>query len=83
MARTFTLPDLGEGIHEGEVLTILVAPGDTVSEGQPLMEVETDKAAVELPSPFSGAIESIAVTPGQTVHVGETLVIFSDGASAE
>ena len=51
MSRSFKLPDLGEGIHEGEILSIIVSTGDRVTEGDPIIEIETDKAAVEIPSP--------------------------------
>jgi pyruvate dehydrogenase E2 component (dihydrolipoamide acetyltransferase) len=53
MAKAFKLPDLGEGIHEGEILSIRVSVGDQVKEGDIIMEVETDKAAVEIPSPYT------------------------------
>jgi len=79
MARPFKLPDLGEGIHEGEVIAVLVAAGDTVTEGDPILEVETDKAAVEIPSPFTGKILEVRVKPGQIVKVGDVLMTFSNG----
>jgi pyruvate dehydrogenase E2 component (dihydrolipoamide acetyltransferase) len=78
MPRSFKLPDLGEGIHEGEVLSVFVAVGDTVKEGDPILEVETDKAATEIPSPFTGKVEEIKVKPGDTVQVGDVLMTFSD-----
>ncbi len=83
MAREFKLPDLGEGIHEGEVVQVLVAEGDEVTEGDPILEVETDKAAVEIPSPFTGTIEEIRVQAGDVVSVGDVLVVFGDDAAAE
>ena len=79
MARVFKLPDLGEGIHEGEIIAVLVAVGDTIEEGTPILEVETDKAAVEIPSPFSGTVVEIRVKPGDTVAVGEVMMTFSNG----
>ena len=63
MTRAFKLPDLGEGIHEGEVLAVLVSVGHEVKEGDPILEVETDKAAVEIPSPFTGTVKEIMVKP--------------------
>ncbi|MFY9941131.1 MAG: dihydrolipoamide acetyltransferase family protein [Desulfobacterales bacterium] len=83
MARTFKLPDLGEGIHEGEVLAVLVTVGDTVREGDPILEVETDKAAVEIPSPVDGTVAEIRVKPGDLVKVGDVLMTFeTDTADA-
>lgn len=78
MARSFKFPDLGEGIHEGEVLAVLVSVGDEVKEGDPILEVETDKATVEIPSPFTGTVMEILVEPGDVVSLDDTLIIFSD-----
>ena len=83
MARSFKLPDLGEGIHEGEVLAVLVEVGQEVKEGDIILEVETDKAAVEIPSPFTGRVEEIFVKPGDIVNVGDTLMSFANGEAAE
>jgi pyruvate dehydrogenase E2 component (dihydrolipoamide acetyltransferase) len=83
MARSFRLPDLGEGIHEGEVIRVLVNVGDEVAEDQPILEVETDKAAVEIPSPFSGTVQAIRVRPGDVVHVGDEMILFGDGEAPE
>jgi pyruvate dehydrogenase E2 component (dihydrolipoamide acetyltransferase) len=83
MAREFKLPDLGEGIHEGEVLKVSVKPGDEVKEGDIILEVETDKAAVEIPSPFTGKVEEVKVKAGDTVKVGEVLMTFSGAAALE
>ncbi len=83
MSRSFKLPDLGEGIHEGEVLAVLVAVGDTVREGDPILEVETDKAAVEIPSPVDGTVKEIRVKPGDVVKVGDVLMIFETDAAAD
>ncbi len=78
MAREFKLPDLGEGIHEGEILKVMVSVGDDVIEGNPILEVDTDKAAVEIPSPFTGKVEGIKVKEGDVVRVGDILITFSD-----
>jgi pyruvate dehydrogenase E2 component (dihydrolipoamide acetyltransferase) len=78
MAREFRLPDLGEGLTEAEVVAVLVREGDVVQEDAPLLQVETDKAQVEIPSPMSGRVERIHVRPNQTVKVGEVLVTFGD-----
>jgi pyruvate dehydrogenase E2 component (dihydrolipoamide acetyltransferase) len=81
MAREFKLPDLGEGVHEGEVLKVVVAAGDAVTEGDILLEVETDKAAVDIPSPFTGTVAAVHVAPGDVVKVGQVLVTFGDAAA--
>src|SRR5262245_28167815 len=82
MPRPFALPDLGEGLTEAEIVKVLVREGDVISEDAPLLEVETDKATVEIPSPFSGRVAGIHVQPGQTVKVGHVLVTFDDSAAA-
>ncbi len=82
MARPFLLPDLGEGLTEAEIVAVLVAEGDLIREDAPFLEVETDKAQVEIPSPMAGRIEKIHVQPGQTVRVGEVLVTFADAGEA-
>ncbi len=80
MPRPFVLPDLGEGLTEAEIVKVLVREGEVVQEDAPLLEVETDKATVEIPSPMSGRVEKIHVSPNQTVRVGEVLVTFADAA---
>jgi hypothetical protein len=82
MAKEFKLPDLGEGIHEGEVIAVLVAVGDRVHEDQPILEIETDKARVEIPSPVSGMVKEISVKPGDIVKVGSALMAFDDVAES-
>ena len=80
MATQFKFPDVGEGIHEGHVVSWLVKEGDMVKEDQPLVKVETDKAVVELPSPTSGKVLKIYKGAGTIVKVGEALVdIGGDG----
>ena len=79
MSRSFKLPDLGEGIHEGEVLAVPVQVGQEVKEGDIILEVETDKAAVEIPSPVDGRVQEILVKPGDVVNVGEVMMTFSNG----
>ena len=84
MARVdFALPDVGEGLEEGEIVSWLVAPGDTVARDQPLVEVQTDKALVELPSPVAGQIVSLAFAPGDIVKVGQVLVVLEDGSGGD
>ncbi len=82
MAEQFILPDLGEGIHEAQIVNILVHEGDVIEADQPLMEVETDKAAVEIPSPLAGKVATIHVQAGQTVFVGDVMVTFGNETSA-
>jgi pyruvate dehydrogenase E2 component (dihydrolipoamide acetyltransferase) len=78
MARKFKLPDLGEGIHEGEIVEVFVQSGDAVKEGDPLLEVETDKAVTTIPSPFTGMVSDVRIGPGDVVAVGDVLVVFDD-----
>ncbi len=79
MSKDFLLPDLGEGIAEAQIVKLLVKEGDRVEADQYLMEVETDKAAVEIPSPFAGVAKKIHVKEGQTVNVGDVVVTIDDG----
>ena len=74
--RTFAMPDLGEGLEEGEIVEWLVAAGQTVALNQPLVEVETAKATVEIPSPFAGIVVSVHGEVGEAVPVGDVLVTF-------
>lgn len=79
----FKLPDLGEGIHEAEILKWHVGPGDRIAADQPLVDVETDKAAVTIPSPRAGTIVRVEGRPGDTVTVGKVIAVIDDGAPAE
>lgn len=81
MAVEFKLPDLGEGIHEGEIVTVFVKPGDSVKEGEPLLEVETDKAVTSIPSPHTGNVDEVRIAAGDVVQVGDVLIVFG-GAEA-
>ena len=74
--RVFAMPDLGEGLTEGEIVAWLVAEGDTVELNQPLVEIETAKATVEVPSPFAGVASLLHGAVGATVPVGAPLVTF-------
>ena len=73
---SFPLPDLGEGLIEATVLDWLVSPGDQVERNQPLVELDTSKSALELPSPQAGKVIRIHGAPGETINVGEPLVVF-------
>jgi pyruvate dehydrogenase E2 component (dihydrolipoamide acetyltransferase) len=82
MAYELKLPDLGEGLTEGEIARWLVAVGDDVAEDQPLVEIQTDKTTVEIPSPAAGTVSQILVEEGATVPVGTVLVVIGgDGAA--
>jgi 2-oxoisovalerate dehydrogenase E2 component (dihydrolipoyl transacylase) len=74
MLRQFTMPDVGEGLTEAEVVTWNVAPGDAVAVNQIICEIETAKAAVELPSPYAGVVGQLLVEPGETVSVGAPII---------
>lgn len=74
MPYEFKFPDVGEGIHEGEIVKWFVREGDKIKADQPLGEIETDKAIVEMPSPKSGKILKLHVPAGGIIHVGETMV---------
>ncbi len=79
MAYEFKLPDLGEGLTEGEVARWLVAEGQEVAEDDPLVEIQTDKTTVEIPSPAAGRVARILVEEGAVVPVGSVLVVIGDG----
>ncbi len=80
MTTSFRLPDLGEGVHEAEILAIPVAAGQTIAEGQVILEVETDKAAVEIPSPVAGIVGDILIKVGDMAKVGDVLMTFLTNA---
>ncbi|MDP9496261.1 MAG: 2-oxo acid dehydrogenase subunit E2, partial [Actinomycetota bacterium] len=75
----FRMPDLGEGLTEAEVVRWLVRPGDEVRLNQPLVEVETAKAAVEVPSPYAGVVQQLHADAGATVDVGSVIVTVRTG----
>jgi pyruvate/2-oxoglutarate dehydrogenase complex dihydrolipoamide acyltransferase (E2) component len=82
MAYEFKLPDLGEGLTEGEIARWLVEEGQDVAEDDPLVEIQTDKTTVEIPSPAAGTVSRILVGEGEIVPVGTVLVVIGDGAAA-
>ena len=80
----FALPELGEGLYEAELVRWLVQPGDAVKRGQPLLEVMTDKATMEVPAPFAGKVSAVNGEPGARLKVGQTILSYQlDGAKAE
>ncbi|MEE8298803.1 MAG: biotin/lipoyl-containing protein, partial [Thermodesulfobacteriota bacterium] len=80
MTIEYKLPDLGEDIETGDVIGVFVSAGDKVAEDQPLLEIETDKAAIEIPAPAAGTIKEVHVKEGDTIKVGQLLVTIEDGA---
>ncbi len=78
----FKLPELGENIDSGDLVRLMIAVGATVSEGQPIMELETDKAVVEVPSSVSGVVREVKVKEGQKVKVGDVIFTLEGGVTA-
>src|SRR5437588_7750537 len=78
----FTLPELGENITSGDVLRVLVNPGDTLAKDQPVLELETDKATIEVPSSVAGQVTEIKVKAGDTVKVGQAILSVEGGDGA-
>jgi pyruvate dehydrogenase E2 component (dihydrolipoamide acetyltransferase) len=81
-ATEFTLPELGENISQGDLVRLMIAPGAKVSEGQPVMELETDKAVVEVPSSVSGVVKEVKVKEGEKIKVGQVIFTLEGGAAA-
>ncbi len=81
-ASEFRLPELGENIESGDLVRLMISPGASVAEGQPVMELETDKAVVEVPSTVSGVVREVKVKEGQKVKVGEVIFTLEGGAVA-
>ena len=79
----FTLPELGENIHQGDLVRLMISPGAQVSEGQPVMELETDKAVVEVPSSLTGIVKDVHVSQGDKVKVGQLIFTLEPGAIAQ
>jgi pyruvate dehydrogenase E2 component (dihydrolipoamide acetyltransferase) len=80
MSTDFTLPELGENIASGDVLRVLVKPGDTIAKEQAVLELETDKATIEVPSSVAGQVKDVKVKPGDKVKVGQAILSVEDGA---
>ncbi|MFW6448084.1 MAG: dihydrolipoamide acetyltransferase family protein [Halobacteriota archaeon] len=76
MVHEFRLPDVGEGVSEGELVSWQVEPGDAVTEDQPVAEVETDKALVDIPAPVNGTVRELLYEPGDVMPVGEVFITF-------
>ena len=83
----FNVPELGEGVYEAEFVSWHIKPGDKVKRGQVLMEVMTDKATMEVPSPFAGTVSALKAEPGQVIKVGRPILTYTgegeESAAAE
>src|SRR5919106_280731 len=80
MPTEFKLPELGENVTAGDVVRVLVAAGDTIAKDQPVVELETDKATIEVPSSVAGTVKDIAVKTGDRVNVGQVVLTVEEGA---
>ena len=80
MSTEFTLPELGENVTAGDVVRVLVAAGDTIDKDQPVLELETDKATIEVPSSVSGTVAEVKVKQGDRVKVGQVVLTVNGGA---
>jgi pyruvate dehydrogenase E2 component (dihydrolipoamide acetyltransferase) len=82
MPTDFTLPELGENVTAGDVVRVLVAPGDAVTKDQPVLELETDKATIEVPSSVAGTVKDVRVKQGERIKVGQVVLTVEDGGGA-
>ena len=82
MSQIFNLPDVGEGLTEAEILTWKVSVGSEVSINDVLVEIETAKSVVELPPPYTGTVEKILVSEGETIEVGTPIIAISGSAAS-
>jgi pyruvate dehydrogenase E2 component (dihydrolipoamide acetyltransferase) len=82
MPTEFTLPELGENVTAGDVVRILVKPGDGLTKDQPVLELETDKATIEVPSTVSGTVKDVKVKTGEKVKVGQAILVVDEGGGA-
>src|SRR5688572_32277747 len=80
MSTDFTLPELGENVTAGDVLRVLVKAGDTLAVDQPVLELETDKATIEVPSSVAGQVKDIKVKAGDKVKVGQAILSVEENA---
>ena len=80
--KNIELPEIGEGVNEGELVSWLVQPGDTVEVDQAIAELMTDKATVEVPSPIAGTVKDLKFSEGDTIEVGATMITVEEGAGA-
>src|SRR5258706_3756172 len=82
MATEFKLPELGENIDSGDLVRLMISPGASIAEGQAVMELETDKAVIEVPSSVSGTIGEIRVKEGDKLRVGQVIFTVENGTGS-
>src|SRR5216684_2911684 len=80
MATEFKLPELGENIESGDLVRLMIKPGASIAEGEPVMELETDKAVVEVPSSVTGTVGEVRVKEGDKLRVGQVIFTVENGA---
>src|ERR671912_2167073 len=83
MATEFKIPELGENVTAGDVVRVLVKPGDTLAKDQAVLELETDKATIEVPSNVEGTVTEVKVKPGDKVKVGQLILTLGEGSGAK
>jgi pyruvate dehydrogenase E2 component (dihydrolipoamide acetyltransferase) len=81
MATEFKIPELGENVTAGDVVRVLVSKGDTLTKDQPVVELETDKATIEVPSSVAGVVKEIRVKPGDKVQVGALVLTVDESGN--
>ena len=79
----FKLPELGENIHSGDVVNVLVQEGDVIAANDGVVELETDKAVVEIPCPHAGRVAKLLVKKGDTIKVGQAILTIAGGETAD
>ncbi len=82
MATEFKLPELGENIESADIINVLVKAGDVIEKKQSIIEIETDKATIEVPSNVSGKVTEVLVKQGESVKVGQTIIKVDEGGKA-
>jgi pyruvate dehydrogenase E2 component (dihydrolipoamide acetyltransferase) len=75
----FKLPELGENVEQGDLVRLMIAPGSNITEGQPVMELETDKAVIEVPSSLAGTVKDVRVKEGEKIKVGQVIFTVENG----
>src|SRR6476646_5287316 len=83
MPTEFKLPELGENVSAGDVMRVLIKPGDAVANEQAVLELETDKATIEVPSSIAGTVKDVKVKAGEKVKVGQTIFTVDDGGTKD